>query len=67
MSEFYAIFSIMFDEETSYNKNGPGNVIFGGEVSRFLYTFQLPNSMDDDLEKQNFYQIYKKILDYTKS
>jgi len=39
MSEFYAIFSIMFDEETSYNKNGPGNVIFGGEVSRFLHTF----------------------------
>ena len=39
MTEFYAILSIMFDEETSYNKNGAGHVIFGGEISKFLHSF----------------------------
>ncbi len=39
MTEFYAIFSIMIDEETSYNRNGPSQVVFGGEISNFLHTF----------------------------
>jgi hypothetical protein len=39
MSEFFAIFSILIDEETSYNRDGAFHVIFGGDVSRFLHTF----------------------------
>jgi hypothetical protein len=37
--EFSSIFSMMLDEESSYNKYGPTQVAFGGEVNRFLHTF----------------------------
>lgn len=53
----------MFDEETSYNRSGPGHVVFGGEISRFLHTFQKRG--EDQLEKENFFAIYKKIVRYT--
>ena len=67
------VIGIMFNEETSLNKQGPENVVFGGKVTRFfmnqnqdLDEVEGPNETLAYLEKSDkqFLRIYQDILDF---
>ncbi len=68
-----AVIGIMFNEETSLNRRGPDNVVFGGKVTRFFMSqsqdldeLEGPDDTSVYLEKSDrqFLRIYQDILDF---
>ena len=71
-----AIIAVMFNEETSSNRYGPENVVFGGKITRLFMNqnqdLDIVEGFDDTplyLEKSDkqFLKIYQDILDFIMS